>query len=81
MTQMGLLDDETDYTTIRPVNGPLVEQRTCTTCHRPKPLWEFGKHRRRRKSGDKLKYKSQCRDCLAAREKARRAEKKAEKPA
>ena len=81
MTQMGLLDDDGAFEVIAPVKGPLFEQRTCTTCKAMKPLWEFGKHKRRRKGGVKKLYKSQCRSCLAAREKARRVAAKGEKAA
>lgn len=76
MMQQSLFEDGIDYDTIRPIDGPLVERRRCTTCGQSKPYWEFGKHRRKRKSGVKMVFKSQCRDCLAEREKARRAEKK-----
>lgn len=70
-------DDGIDYSTVRPSDGPVVEHRRCTTCELVKPWWEFGRHRRTRKSGVRRVLKSQCRACLAAREKARRAEKKA----
>ena len=77
MSQPGLFDDEIDYSTIRPVDGPLVERRTCRICQRSKPVWEYGRRQVRLLSGKTKRYvKSDCKQCLANAEKARRAQKK-----
>ena len=78
MNQPGLFDDGIDYSTVRPVDGPLVERRTCRTCGRSKPMWEYGWRQKRLASGKTKRYrKSDCHQCLADAAKAIRERRKA----
>ena len=79
MMQKQLFDDESiDYAALIPAPAPVVEHRTCTVCGKRKPLWEFGKNRKRLKSGVKKLVRAQCKRCIADYEQARRNQRKQE---
>ena len=80
MNQPGLFDDGIDYSTIRPVDGPLVDRRTCTVCGASKPLWDYGQHRRVYKGKVHKVRMAKCKACRALRERERRAENAPDKP-
>ena len=76
MMQQSLFDDGIDYATVRPIDGPLVERHVCRNCKKSKPAWEYGRRRVKLPSGKVKRYrKTECKECLAGREKARRAQK------
>ena len=57
-----------------PSDGPIVQRRECVACGQWKLLTAFGTYQRpRKKRGMATYYKSRCKQCLAAQERARKA--------